>query len=89
MAKEPKKIGELDGWTITEDEHGVMHAEKDGVRPCTVGGGKDTPRETIRARLFEAMAESDGVAAAGSGHPAARAGAIVHEATIVVHDEKE
>lgn len=90
MASEPKEIGTIDGWQITQDADGVLTATKDGQRPVRVGGQEGIDPGVLRSRLFTAMAEADGVAATGGGSVApAGGGATAHAATIVVHDEKD
>lgn len=85
----PTKIGQMDGWSITQPRPGALEATKDGMRPCRVFGREDEDPGVLRTRLFEAMAESDGVATAhGGGTAPAAGGATAHDATIVVHDEK-
>lgn len=90
MASEPTKIGEMDGWTITQPRPGALEATKDGMRSCRVFGREDEDPGVLRTRLFEAMGEADGAASAGGGSVApAGGGAIAHDATIVVHDDEE
>jgi hypothetical protein len=84
-----KKIAELNGWTVSEIEPSVLEATKDGQRSIRCGGGEGTDQSVLRARIFEAIDEVEAGGSSAPDMPAAKAGATVHAAQIVVHDDQE